>query len=504
MSVLPQAPEAAPADATPADATDLPALSLGWALAPIGLLVALLVAALWLFGDGAIGGPVQLCLILAGCAAAAVGVAGGVRWAQLETAVAQTMARAAMPMMILLAIGSLIGVWMAAGIIPTLIVYGSQVLDPAYFYLATLLISAVVAVVVGSSWTTAGTVGIALMGVAVASELSLPMTAGAIISGVYFGDKLSPLSDTTNLAAALAGTPLFRHVRYLLWTTVPALGVAIVFFTGASVLGAGQADADGLAALTQALQSNYAISLWLLLPFIALFAMAYARVPALVAILASVLIGAVFGVLLQGAGEAGLPGALKDYWAAAATGYTAQTGSEVADDLLSRGGMESMLTTLWLIIAAMFFGGMMERSGCMARLLAAVLGWFRKKQSILYGVGATALLGNVVAGDQYVSLVVSSRMYAEEVQRRGLRPETLSRTSEDFGTVTSVLVPWNTCGAFMAATLGVATWAYLPFCIFNLASPVISAWYIATGRSLRWQTPTAAPAAPGASSAQAA
>lgn len=474
----------AAAAAPPADK----AMPLGLALSPVAVLIALLVAALALFGDGAIGGPTQLCLMLAGCAAGGVGLLRGVGWDQLEAAVGATMARASMPIMILLAIGGLIGVWMAAGIIPALIVYGSQILNPEIFYLAALLISALVALVVGSSWTTAGTVGIALVGVAAASGLSLPMTAGAIISGVYFGDKLSPLSDTTNLAAALAGTPLFTHVRYLLWTTVPALGVAIVFFAVASFLAAGQADTAGLAKLSDALTRNYTISWWLLLPFVGLFTMAYKGVPALVAILASILIGGLFGALFQGGGTDTVASMVGLYWGSAANGYAADTNLALADDLLSRGGMDSMLTTVWLIVSAMFFSGMMERSGCLQRLLEAVLGLFRQGQSILFGAGATAMLTNVVAGDQYVSLVIASRMYAGEVESRGLAPETLSRTSEDFGTVTSVLVPWNTCGAYMAATLGVATWAYLPFCIFNLASPVISAWYIASGRSIRWHS----------------
>nr|MBV6628984.1 Na+/H+ antiporter NhaC [Oceanococcus sp. HetDA_MAG_MS8] len=462
------------------------AMPLGLALTPVAVLIALLVTALALFGDGAIGGPTQLCLMLAGCAAGGVGMVRGVAWEQLEAAVGATMARASMPIMILLAIGGLIGVWMAAGIIPALIVYGSQILNPEIFYLAALLISALVALVVGSSWTTAGTVGIALIGVAAASGLSLPMTAGAIISGVYFGDKLSPLSDTTNLAAALAGTPLFTHVRYLLWTTVPALGVAIVFFAAASFLAAGEADTAGLAELSAALGNSYTISAWLLLPFLGLFTMAYKGVPALLAILASIVIGGVFGAVFQQHADPQAMATLGLYWGSAANGYAAQTGLALADDLLSRGGMDSMLTTVWLIVSAMFFSGMMERSGCLQRLLEAVLRLFQKGQSILFGAGATAMLTNVVAGDQYVSLVIASRMYAGEVEARGLAPETLSRTSEDFGTVTSVLVPWNTCGAYMAATLGVATWAYLPFCIFNLASPVISAWYIASGRSIRW------------------
>ena len=457
------------------------------ALAPVAVLVAMLVATVLYFGDNSIGGPVQVVLMVAAMLAGGVGVLHGVPWRELEQGAAKALSQAATPIFILLAIGGLIGVWLAAGIIPTLIDYGAGLLDPDWFYLACLGISAVVAVVVGSSWTTAGTVGIALIGLAGAAGLSLPATAGAIISGAYFGDKLSPLSDTTNLAAGLTGTDLFVHVRYLLWTTLPAFIGAAILFTAFSLFTGAEAESDALADLTRALNDTFNLGWVLLIPFALLFLGAMRRLPPVLLILAAILVGALFGMATQPQLAGGFGDTVGWYLSVAANGYSADTGVAAADDLLSRGGMSSMLTTVWLIIAAMFFSGMMERSGCLMRLLAAILGLFQRKGAILYGVGATSLATNVVASEQYLSLVLSSRMYASEVEARGLKPETLSRTVEDFGTVTSPLIPWNTCGAYMAGTLGVATWAYLPFCFFNLLSPVISTFYIATGRTLRWQ-----------------
>lgn len=462
-------------------------MSLAMALAPVVVLMIMLVSAVLYFGDNSIGGPVQVVLMVAALFAGGVGVLHGVGWRTLERGAAKSLSQAATPIFILLAIGGLIGVWLAAGIIPTLISYGAGLLNPDWFYVACLGVSAVVAVVVGSSWTTAGTVGIALIGLAGAAGLSLPATAGAIISGAYFGDKLSPLSDTTNLAAGLTGTDLFVHVRYLLWTTVPAFIGAAVLFTVFSFFSGAELETDALADLTQALDDNFYLGWVLLIPFALLFAGAMRRLPPVLLIIAAIAVGAVFGMLTQPLQPGGLGDTIGWYVSVTANGYSADTGVAAADSLLSRGGMSSMLNTVWLIIVAMFFSGMMERSGCLTRLLMAILHLFKRDGSILYGVGVTSLATNVVASEQYLSLVVSSRMYAGEVEARGLKPETLSRTAEDFGTVTSPLVPWNTCGAYMAGTLGVATWAYLPFCFFNLLSPVISTFYIATGRTLRWQ-----------------
>jgi Na+:H+ antiporter, NhaC family len=437
------------------------------------------------FGDEATGGPVQIVLMCAGLVAGVVGLSNGLTWSTLEKAVSEFSSMVIIPIMLLFSIGGLIGVWLASGVIPTLIVFGSEILHPSIFYAAVLVLCSVVAMSSGSAWTTAGTIGVALMGISQASDLSLPITAGAIISGVYFGDKLSPLSDTTNLASGMAGAELFVHVRYMLWTTVPAFLIALVVFLFLSLRAGQHVDTAQLALLTETLSSNFTISWALLLPMAILVGLAVARVPPLMAIVISIIVGVVFGLAFQRGEQASLPQLIVDYWRTAATGYEAHTGVADADELLSRGGMASMMTTVWLILSAMFFSGMMERTGCLQRILNSVVGLMRKDRSIFFGVGATALFGNIVAADQYLSIVLSTRMYADEVHGRGFRPEMLSRTAEDFGTVTSPLVPWNTCGAFMAATLGVGTLTYLPFCIFNIASPLVACIYIGSGIALR-------------------
>jgi NhaC family Na+:H+ antiporter len=445
------------------------------------------------FGDEATGGPVQIVLMCAGLVAGIVGLSNGLTWSTLEKAVSEFSSMVIIPIMLLFSIGGLIGVWLASGVIPTLIVFGSEILHPSIFYAAVLVLCSVVAMSSGSAWTTAGTIGVALMGISQASDLSLPITAGAIISGVYFGDKLSPLSDTTNLASGMAGAELFVHVRYMLWTTVPAFLIALVVFLFLSLRAGQHVDTAQLALLTGTLSSNFTISWALLLPMAILIGLAIARVPPLMAIVISIIVGVVFGLAFQRGDQASLPQLIVDYWRRAATGYEAHTGVADADELLSRGGMASMMTTVWLILSAMFFSGMMERTGCLQRILNSLLGLMRKDRSIFFGVGATALFGNIVAADQYLSIVLSTRMYADEVHSRGFRPEILSRTAEDFGTVTSPLVPWNTCGAFMAATLGVGTLTYLPFCIFNIASPLVACIYIGSGIALRRREVSPAP-----------
>ena len=461
----------------------LPEMRLPVALIPIALLVALLAAAVAAFGDETTGGPAQIALISCGMVAALIGHRKGLSWRTLERAAVRSISRAMVAILILLAVGALIGVWLAAGIIPTIIYYGSLVLNPSVFYVASLLLCAVVSVAIGSSWTTAGTIGVALVGLAAAMGLSVEMAAGAIISGAYFGDKLSPLSDTTNLASGLSETDLFKHIGFLLWTTVPAFVIAIAFFTAATFVMGDVAPESEMNALRVTIASTFVIHPVLFLPLLAMLAMGVRRVPAFVAIFLSALIGAVLGAFFQdAAGDAsGVLAQVQTYWLASASGYSAASGDAVLDDLLSGGGMGSMLTTVWLIVSAMFFSGMLERSGILRCLLVSIISRLKSPGALVAGTGLTALTTNAVASDQYLSLVLTSRMYAEEYRKQGLDPVNLSRAVEDSGTVTSALIPWNTCGAFMAATLGVPTFAYLPFCIFNLASPVIAMIYAATG-----------------------
>lgn len=459
------------------------------AVIPIILLVLLLAAAVASFGDETTGGPAQIALIACGMVAAGLGLRKGLKWQDLETAVVQSVGRAVVAILILLSVGALIGVWMAAGVIPTIIYYGSQVLDPSIFYVASLLVCALISVAIGSSWTTAGTVGVALIGIAAAMGLSVEMTAGAIISGAYFGDKLSPLSDTTNLASGLSGTDLFTHIAFLLWTTVPSFIIAILFFSVATMMMGDITPESQIEALRQNIAATFNVHPVLFLPLLVMLVLGVRRVPAFLAIFVSTLIGAVLGGVFQDVDAMGwldrVLAQIQVYWLAAASGYEAASGNAVLDDLLSGGGMSSMLTTIWLIVSAMFFSGMMERTGMLQRILVSLLLLFKKDGALVAGAGMTAMATNVIASDQYLSIVLTSRMYADEFKKRGLDPVNLSRAVEDAGTVTSPLIPWNTCGAFMAATLGVSTFAYLPFCIFNLASPMISLIYAMIGFKIR-------------------
>lgn len=478
----------------PLSSSDLPQVSLVEALIPILLLVLMLAFAVATFGDETTGGPAQIALITCGMIAAAIGMRGGISkglsWKVLEDAVVKSISRSSVAILILLSIGALIGVWMSAGVIPTIIYYGSMVLNPSIFYVAALVVCAVVSVAIGSSWTTAGTIGIALISIASAMGLSVEMTAGAIISGAYFGDKLSPLSDTTNLASGLSGTDLFTHISFLLWTTVPAFLIAVLFFSVATLMMGDVIPESQIAELRESIADTFSVNAVLFVPLLAMFVMGVKRVPAFVAIFLCTLIGALLGSMVQQPaalpeGESAALALINTYWLAAANGFEASSADPVLNDLLSGGGMGSMLTTIWLILSAMFFSGMMERTGMLQRILVSLLLMFKKDGSLIAGAGLTALATNALASDQYLSIVLTSRMYADEFKKRGLDPVNLSRAVEDSGTVTSALVPWNTCGAFMAGTLGVPTLAYLPFCIFNLASPVISMIYAATGFKIR-------------------
>ncbi len=457
--------------------------SLAQALAPLVFLVAALACAVYLYADDASYGANQISLLLAGGIAAAIGVRNGLPWHEIQGALVHGIAVAVVPIFILLAVGALIGTWILSGTVPTLIVYGMKLLHPAYFYPAACLICAIVALAIGSSWTVAGTLGVALIGVAQGLDLSLPITAGAIISGAYFGDKMSPLSDTTNIAPAAAGSELFAHIRHMVWTTGPSILIALVLFC---VVGLVAERGDGnvaLGGLDAALAERFDLGWYLLLPMAVVFALAVLRFPAYPTIMTGALLGALFAVLFQPdrvvelAGNEGLSrpmALLSGAWTALFNGYQAQTDNAAVDDLLTRGGMASMLNTVWLIVCAMGFGALMEKTGLLERMVRSVLKAARSTGSLIAATLATAVGANAVAADQYMAIVLTGRLYQPEYRRRGLAPENLSRALEDAGTITSPLIPWNTCGAYMAATLGVATLDYLPWAFFNLASPLVA------------------------------
>lgn len=465
--------------------------SIWQALLPVAFLILLLVASVNFFGSDASYGPNQIALILAAVVAALVGLRLGFTWKQMQEAMVKGVSLAMGAIFILLVVGSLIGTWIMGGIVPTMMYYGLQILNPAIFYAACCVICAIVAVVSGSSWTTVSTIGIALVGIAAAFDLHLGIAAGAIISGAYFGDKLSPLSDTTNMAPAMVGAELFVHIRHMLWTTVPSITIALILFT---VIGFVQqpsaTEASGLSEILFALDNSYNLGVHLLIPVVIVLVLIYKKMPAFPALLIGALMGGVTAMIFQQevvmafVNEPDMPRMLalfKGFWMVMFGEFTADTGNEALNDLLTRGGMVSMLDTIWLVVSAMMFGAAMEKTGMLAAITRMILGAARSTGSLILATLGTALGLNIIAGDQYISIVVPGRMFRAEFEKRGLHPKNLSRALEDSGTLTSALIPWNTCGAFMAATLGVPTLYYLPFAFFNYTNPVISAIYGFTG-----------------------
>lgn len=467
------------------------------ALWPVLSLIVLLYLSVQLYGADSSYGANQLALLFCTAVAGLIGLKNGHRWATVEDAMVHGVSLATKAMFILLLVGSLIGSWILAGVVPTLIHYGLALLSPDWFYVATCLICAIVALAIGSSWTVAGTIGVALIGVASVLDLSLAMTAGAVISGAYFGDKMSPLSDTTNLAPAVSGSDLFQHIQAMAWTTGPSFLLALIGFTVLGLSTPAQGEAGDLGEVVSLLAGSFNQGWYLLLPVVLVFALAVKRVPALPTIAIGALVGALFAILFQpdqtaamGAAEGRSHGMalLAGAWNALFDGYQLESGNERVDELLKRGGMSSMLNTIWLVLCAMAFGAVMEKMGLLERLVRSVLRAAKRTGSLILATLGTAIGINIIAGDQYMAIVLPGRLYRAEFQRRGLAPVNLSRALEDAGTLTSPLVPWNTCGAYMAATLGVATWVYLPFCLFNLINPIVAAIFAITGFQIRRQT----------------
>ncbi|MCB0795596.1 MAG: Na+/H+ antiporter NhaC [Flavobacteriales bacterium] len=458
-----------------------PAPSLLQALLPLLVLIGLLAYNVVVFGDAGLSGPNQLALLFAAAVALVVGIFNGQRYDDLLVHVVQSINVALPAILILLLIGALAGTWMIGGVVPTMIDHGLRLLSPKIFLVAACIVCAIVSVATGSSWTTAATVGIALIGVGKALGFHEGLVAGAVISGAYFGDKISPLSDTTNLAPAVAGTELFPHIRYMMWTTVPSIGIALLLFLGIGLMTDAQGGVDAVQPMLSALEGTFQIGIWCYVPPAVVVLLIWKKVQALPALFIGMLLGAVFAVLFQPQVLTGLvegasgPAAMYKAVLGAMTGATeVSTGHELVDELLTTKGMGGMLSTIWLIVCAMTFGGAMEGTGLLDRLTRAVLTWAQGTGSLIGTTVASAFFLNVTASDQYLSIVVPGRMFARVYRERGLDPRVLSRSLEDGGTVTSVLVPWNTCGAYQAGVLGVATMSYLPFCFFNLISPLMS------------------------------
>lgn len=452
-------------------------------LVPVLFLITLLYLSVKLFKDDSSSGANQIALLLAAGVAAIVGIKNGFNWKLIEEGIVRGISMSLGAMLILFAVGSLIGSWIISGVVPTMIYYGMQILSPQWFYLSSCAICAIVAISIGSSWTVAGTIGISLMSVAAGMGLSPEITAGAVISGAYFGDKMSPLSDTTNLAPAVAGTDLFSHIGHMVWTTTPSLIIALVIFMFLGFGAETSASSNDISQFLNLLKSDFSPNLFLLLPVVLVFGMAAMKFPAFPTIMIGALVGSVFAIFFQPqhvlglAGIEGAMGMLKGVWMSLFSGFDSHTGLKTLDDLLSRGGMKSMLPTIWLILTAMTFGAVMETIGSLQKIVDSLLKLVNSTSSLITTTILTCIGMNIIAGDQYIAIVLPGRMYRAEFKRRRLAPKNLSRTLEDSATLTSALVPWNTCGAFMATTLGVATFAYAPYAFFNWINPIVAIIY---------------------------
>ncbi len=413
----------------------------------------------------------QVPILLGVMVAALMGLKAGFTWKEIENGMLNGITNALQAIVILAIIGILIGVWILSGVVPTLLYYGLKILHPSIFLPAAVIICAVTSLATGTSWGTTGTIGIALIGIGQGLGFPLPLVAGAVLSGAYFGDKMSPLSDTTNLAPAMVGTDLYTHIRHMMYTTGVSFGLTLVielligFFYGS-----GKANVAAVNQIINGLDSQFSINILLLLPPAVVMALAIKKIPALPGIFAGILTAAILGILVQG-------NSFGDILSVSWSGYASNSGIESVDNLLSKGGFESMLYTISIVICAMMFGGIMEQTNQLRVVVNKVLEKAKSTGSLFTATILTAIGANMVLCDQYMSIVMTGKMYAQAFEDKNLHPKNLSRAVEDSATVTANLVPWNTGGAYQTATLGVPTIAYLPFNFFCWLSPVVSLAY---------------------------
>ena len=454
-------------------------------LIPVIVLMLLLITNIIIYKDDATGGSNQLALLIAGAIAAFLGiVVYKIKYKEIESQIIKSIGVAIQASIILLIVGALIGMWIISGVVPTMIYYGLLLINPTVFLPVSCIVCSIVALATGSSWSTTGTVGIALIGIGQTLGIPLGMVAGAIISGAYFGDKMSPLSDTTNLAPAMAGTDVFTHIRHMMYTSGPAIILAVIGFTILGMFyGQGSVNQEEINTVLSVIESKFSIGIYLFIVPAAVLFMVYKRVPALPALLIGTLLGGVFALVFQAEliaslieGGSSIKGFYQQIVTTAYDGFTIKTDNELIDSLFNRGGMKRMLPTVWLILMAMVFGGAMEGTGMLQKIASSILKLVHGVGSLIGATLASCIVMNMTACDQYLAIVVPGRMFKSAYGEYGLKAKNLSRALEDSGTVTSVLVPWNSGGAYNAGVLGVATLTYLPFCFFNLLSPVISAF----------------------------
>jgi Na+:H+ antiporter, NhaC family len=462
--------------------TDRKDATLLQAFIPIVFLTSLLALNVIVYGADATGGPNQIALLLSAGVAGIISWRLGYSWKNIEESIVKSISLAMGAILILLIIGSLSGTWLLSGIVPAMIYYGLKILNPTLFLFAACIVCCIVSLATGSSWGTIATVGIALLGIGQTLGISVGLVAGSIISGAYFGDKMSPLSDTTNLAPAMTGTKLFTHIRYMMFTTVPTLAITLLIFFiwGFSLEKKSLASQDS--EVLRALESSFDLNpLLFIVPALVIF-MIIKKVPATPALLAGSLLGGLFAVIFQpqvinqvsGIDDNYVQSSFLAVMNAMGTGIALKSDNAMITELLQARGMYGMLNTVWLIICAMIFGGVMESCGLLKRIADQIIKFAHSTGSLVASTAATCIFFNLTASDQYMAIAVPGRMFLPTYTKRGLKPEVLSRTLEDSGTVTSVLVPWNTCGATQASVLGVATMVYAPFCFFNIISPFMT------------------------------
>ncbi len=465
-------------------------------LIPFLVLVAMLVCVIRTFGVEALDGASQVCLLVSAGLVSAIAMLGyKVKWSAIEEAIVANIKSIATGILILLLIGAVAGTWMVSGVVPTLMYYGIKILSPKIFLLAICIISALVSVMTGSSWTTIATIGVAFIGIGMALGYSPGWTAGAIISGAYFGDKISPLSDTTVLASSVNSVPLFEHIRYMMITTVPSITIASIVFLTVSLCH-GSADSVMVEEFSQGLEGAFVISPWLLLVPLATGILIVRKTPAIATLFIAAFLAAVTAlfaqpdIIAQIGGGSDAAGLFKGAMTATFGSTAVKTGSEALDELVQTSGIFGMLPTIFLIISAAAFGGTLNGSGMVHSLTEAFAKFITGRKSIVTATVGTGLFCNMTTGDQFLSIILTSNLYRKLYEEKGFEARLLSRTTEDACTVTSVLIPWNSCGMTQSTVLKVATVEYLPYCIFNLISPLMTIMVAALGyKIVRGQGP---------------
>lgn len=469
-------------------------------LIPIVFLIILIIFNVTIWEGDTLAGSNQIALLTAASLAAIIGIYKGHNWKDIRDQIVATIGSAMPAILILLLIGALAGTWLLSGVVPALIYYGLDILNPHIFLIAAVIICILVSLATGSSWSSIATIGVALLGIGHAMGFNDALVAGAIVSGAYFGDKISPLSDTTNLAPAMAGTDLFTHIRYMMYTTIPSISIALIIFLIIGFTYDFKSSNQSIEDVQAAISSTFNITPWLFLVPIILFTIIIKKVPPLPALAAGIVLGGIFAIIFQSniienltiekhtetvavaeqsenTEKTTIAYAQASYEIVMQSMYgniSIKTDNESVNNLFNTSGMAGMLNTIWLILSAMVFGGVMQSIGMLKRITAAIISLVKSDGSLIASTAFSCMFFNATASDQYISIVVPGKMYSEAFKKRGLKPEVLSRTLEDSGTVTSVLIPWNTCGATQSTVLGVPVLAYLPYAFFNLISPIMT------------------------------